>query len=204
MKLRNKNILVTGAEGFIGSHLVERLVSEGANVNALVNYNFNNSIGNLKYLENKNLNKIDIFFGDLRDLHSIEKAFNNIDIVFNLAALIGIPYSYLAARSYFEVNTLGLMNILEISKKLSLEKIIHTSTSEVYGTAQYTPMDEKHPINSQSPYAASKSAADQLALSYYTSFNTPVVIIRPFNTYGPRQSERAFIPTVIYQMLKLS
>ena len=197
-KLQGKKILVTGSEGFIGSHLVERLLKEKANVTALVQYNFKNDIGNLKFLEKKYLKILKIKFGDIRDANQIKNLINSNEIILNLAALIGIPYSYNAPNSYFETNTMGLMNILNNSKG---KKIIHTSTSEVYGTAKYTPIDENHSLFAQSPYAASKIAADQLAFSYYNSFQTNVTIIRPFNTFGPRQSNRAFIPTVINQLL---
>ncbi len=196
--LKGKKILVTGAEGFIGSHLVERLLFLNANVNAFVLYNFSNSVGNLHNLSKSNHKNLSIHFGDLRDVNTFSKIAKKCDVIINLAALIGIPYSYIAPKSYFETNTIGLMNILEIAEN---KKIIHTSTSEVYGTAKYTPIDEGHSLNGQSPYSASKIAADQLALSYYYSFGTNVSIIRPFNTFGPRQSDRAFIPTVINQLL---
>lgn len=199
INIKGKKILVTGSEGFIGSHLVERLLKEEANVTALVLYNFKNDIGNLKFLEKKYLDMLKIKFGDIRDVKSVKNLINSNDVILNLAALIGIPYSYNAPSSYFETNTIGLMNILDNSKG---KRVIHTSTSEVYGTAKYVPIDENHSLNAQSPYAASKIAADQLALSYYNSFNTNVTIIRPFNTFGPRQSNRAFIPTVINQLLK--
>lgn len=196
--LKGKKILVTGSEGFIGSHLVERLVSYNANVTGLVLYNFSNNIGNLKYINKRLLNKVKIEFGDLTDQKSISSIIKKNEIIINLAALIGIPYSYKAPESYYETNVKGLMNILDLVKN---QKVIHTSTSEVYGTAKYTPIDEFHSLNGQSPYSASKIAADQLAMSYYYSFGKNISIIRPFNTFGPRQSDRAFIPTVINQLL---
>jgi dTDP-glucose 4,6-dehydratase len=196
-----KNILVTGAEGFIGSHLVELLVKKKYNVKALVFYNFSNSNGWLDHIQIKIRNKIEIVKGDVRDSNFVEKITKNVDCIINLAALIGIPYSYIAPSSYFETNSNGLLNILNSSNNNRVKKIIHTSTSEVYGSGIYFPMDEKHPIQPQSPYAASKAAADFIALSYFKSFNTPVTILRPFNVFGPRQSTRAIIPTVISQLI---
>jgi NAD dependent epimerase/dehydratase len=195
-----KNIFVTGAEGFIGSHLVELLVKKKYNVKALVFYNFSNSNGWLDHIHIKIRNKIEIVKGDVRDANFIEKITKNVDCIINLAALIGIPYSYIAPSSYFETNSNGLLNILNSSNNNGVKKIIHTSTSEVYGSGIYFPMDEKHPIQPQSPYAASKAAADFIALSYFKSFNTPVTILRPFNVFGPRQSDRAVIPTIISQL----
>ena len=192
-------VLVTGAEGFIGSHLTELLVEKGFEVKAFVRYNFKNDWGWLE--ESKYKNDIEIYTGDVRDYDSVYDAMKGVDVVFHLAALIGIPYSYISPLAYIKTNTEGTYNILESGRKLNLERIIITSTSEIYGTAQYVPIDEKHPYNPQSPYAASKAAADHLALSYYRSFGTPVTIIRPFNTYGPRQSARAVIPTIISQIL---
>ncbi|KLO21309.1 NAD-dependent dehydratase [Marinitoga sp. 1197] len=192
-------VLVTGAEGFIGFHLTEMLVERGYNVKAFVRYNFQNNWG---WLENsKYKNDIEIYTGDIRDYDSVYDAMKDVDIVFHLAALIGIPYSYISPLAYIKTNTEGTYNILEAARKLNVQRVIHTSTSEIYGTAQYVPIDEKHPYNPQSPYAASKAAADHLALSYYRSFELPVTIIRPFNTYGPRQSARAIIPTIISQIL---
>ena len=192
-------VLVTGAEGFIGSHLTELLVEKGFEVKAFVRYNFKNDWGWLE--ESKYKNDIEVYAGDVRDYDSVYDAMKGADVVFHLAALIGIPYSYISPLAYIKTNTEGTYNILESGRKLNLKRIIITSTSEIYGTAQYVPIDEKHPYNPQSPYAASKAAADHLALSYYRSFGTPITIIRPFNTYGPRQSARAVIPTIISQIL---
>jgi len=192
-------ILVTGAEGFIGSHLTELLVEKGYEVKAFVRYNFTNNWGWLE--SSKYLKDIEIYTGDVRDYDSVYDAMKDVDVVFHLAALIGIPYSYVSPLAYIKTNTEGTYNILEAGRKLGVGRIIVTSTSEIYGTAQYVPIDEKHPYNPQSPYAASKASADHLALSYYRSFGTPVTIIRPFNTYGPRQSARAIIPTIVTQIL---
>ena len=194
-------ILITGAEGFIGSHLVEKLVSKGHDVTAFVLYNSFNFYGWLEQINKKVLKKIRIITGDIRDFQSISAAMKNKDAVINLAALIAIPYSYKTARSYIDTNIIGTQNILEAAKFMKIKKILHTSTSEVYGTAKFVPITEEHPINSQSPYAATKASADQLALSYYYSFNLPITILRPFNTFGPRQSMRAVIPTIIGQVL---
>lgn len=193
-------ILVTGADGFIGSHLTEALVKNGADVRAFVYYNSMNSWGWLDTSSREILNNLDVFAGDIRDPHGLKKAMQGCDIVMHLAALIAIPYSYHSPDTYVETNVKGTLNVLQASRELGVQRVIHTSTSEVYGTAQYTPIDEKHPLQGQSPYAATKVAADQLAMSYYLSFDTPVSIIRPFNTYGPRQSARAIIPTVITQI----
>ncbi len=201
MNWENKEILVTGSEGFIGSHLVERLIGAGARVKTFVLYNSFNSWGWLDTFSKSKLKKIEIFLGDIRDPHGVYKAMEGIDIVFHLAALIGIPFSYYSPDVYVDTNIKGTLNILQAARKLRTNKIICTSTSEIYGTAQYVPIDEKHPTNPQSPYAATKAAADHLALSFYRSFNTPVVILRPFNTFGPRQSARAVIPTIITQIL---
>ncbi len=192
-------ILVTGAEGFMGSHLTELLVEKGYEVKAFVRYNFTNNWGWLE--TSKYLKDIEIYTGDVRDYDSVYDAMKDADVVFHLAALIGIPYSYVSPLAYIKTNTEGTYNILEAGRKLGVDRIIVTSTSEIYGTAQYVPIDEKHPYNPQSPYAASKASADHLALSYYRSFGTPVTIIRPFNTYGPRQSARAIIPTIVTQIL---
>ena len=192
-------VLVTGSEGFIGSHLVETLVEKGFKVKAFVRYNFKNDWGWLE--KSKYLKYVEIYTGDIRDFDSVYDAMKDVDVVFHLAALIGIPYSYVSPLAYIKTNTEGTYNVLEAARKLQVQRVIHTSTSEVYGTAQYVPIDEKHPYNPQSPYAASKAAADHLALSYYRSFGLPVTIIRPFNTYGPRQSARAIIPTIISQIL---
>ena len=196
-----KKILVTGADGFIGSHLVESLVKKGYDVKAFVLYNSFNYWGWLDDVSDSTKSSIEVVTGDIRDPFGIDNAVKDCDIVINLAALIAIPYSYHSPSSYVDTNIKGTLNILESSKKHNIKKMIHTSTSEVYGSAQYIPIDEKHPNVAQSPYAATKIAADQLALSYFRSFDTPVGIIRPFNTYGPRQSNRAIIPTVITQIL---
>lgn len=194
-------ILITGSEGFIGSHLVEKLVSLNFKVKAFILYNSFNSYGWLDKIDNKIKNKIEIFFGDIRDENSVKNSLKNCEAVIHLAALIGIPYSYNSPKSYVDTNVVGTLNVLQASKELGIKKIIHTSTSEVYGTPNYLPIDERHQLNAQSPYAASKIAADQLALSFYKSFQLPVTIVRPFNTYGPRQSARAVIPTIISQIL---
>lgn len=203
MKLSNKKVLVTGAGGFIGSNLVEDIVKKGCKVRAFVHYNSLNSWGWLDYLNQREDIKdyIEIFSGDVRDSYGVRMAMRDIDIVIHLAALIGIPYSYYSPESYVDTNVKGTLNILQAGRELEIQKIIHTSTSEVYGTAQFVPITEEHPINPQSPYSATKVAADFLALSFYQSFNTPVAIIRPFNTYGPRQSGRAIIPTIISQII---
>tara|TARA_B100000963_G_C22553534_1_gene637941 strand:+ start:172 stop:1167 length:996 start_codon:yes stop_codon:yes gene_type:complete len=196
-------IFLTGSEGFIGSHLAEKLVKRGHNLTCLVLYNSFNSWGWLDKIDKKVSSQMNIVTGDVRDEFAINKLIKkNIEIVINLAALIGIPYSYRSPKSYFETNSLGLMNILNSSINSNVQKIIHTSTSEVYGTPKYIPIDEKHSVSAQSPYAASKVAADQIALSYHKSFGTPVSILRPFNTFGPRQSLRAIIPTIVTQSIK--
>lgn len=194
-------ILVTGAEGFIGSHLVKELVEQGHDVRALVLYNFQGDLGWLSDLPSGYLDQVEVVFGDVRDSTCVDEAVNDCEIVFHLAALIGIPYSYTAPRSYFETNVGGTLNILEAARKKAVSRVVLTSTSEVYGTAQKIPMAESHPINAQSPYAASKVGADSLGLSYFQSFSTPVTILRPFNTFGPRQSTRAVIPTIVMQAL---
>ncbi len=195
-----KRVLVTGADGFIGSHLTERLLGKGATVRAFVYYNAFNHWGWLDTLPEKKKRKIDIFTGDVRDPHGVEKAVEDIDVVFHLAALIGIPFSYHSPDSYVDTNIKGTLNILQAARKHRAEKVVHTSTSEIYGTAQYVPIDEKHPVNPQSPYAATKAGADTLALSFYRSFDLPVTVLRPFNTFGPSQSARAVIPTIISQL----
>jgi NAD dependent epimerase/dehydratase len=201
MKIKGRKVLVTGADGFIGSHLVERCVRDGAKVRALVYYNSFNTWGWLDTLPPQVLKKIEVVPGDVRDFGSVYAACQGIDVIFHLAALISIPYSYVSPESYVATNITGTTNILQASRILGVKKIIHTSTSEVYGTAQQVPIPEGHPINPQSPYAASKSAADSLAVSFYRSFDLPVAILRPFNTFGPRQSARAVIPTIISQIL---
>jgi NAD dependent epimerase/dehydratase len=200
MDLKGKNVLVTGACGFIGSHLVERLIESGAEVRAFVYYNSFNRWGWLETLPEEKLQKLEVFTGDIRDSQCVKRATDDVELVFHLAALIGIPYSYIAPESYVETNIRGTLNVLQAARDVGAVKFIHTSTSEVYGTAQYVPIDEKHPLQGQSPYAASKIAADMLVQSFYRSFDLPVVICRPFNTYGPRQSARAIIPTIITQV----
>tara|TARA_Y100000590_G_C15742305_1_gene1020706 strand:+ start:4308 stop:5291 length:984 start_codon:yes stop_codon:yes gene_type:complete len=195
-----KKILITGSAGFIGSHLAELCVKRGFSVVAFDRYNTNNNWGWLE--DSKYKDDMEIILGDIRDYDSVNKAMNRCDVVFHLAALIGIPYSYVSPLAYIRTNVEGTYNILEAAKNLNLEQVIITSTSETYGTAQYTPIDEKHPLVGQSPYSASKIAADQLALSYFLSFDLPVKIVRPFNTFGPRQSARAIIPTIISQLLR--
>lgn len=196
----NKQILVTGADGFIGSHLVEMLVKKGFKVKAFCFYNSNGSWGWLDTLDEEVKENLEVVLGDIRDPQIVRNAMKNCSHVYHLAALIAIPYSYHAPSSYVDTNIHGTLNIVQAARDLGLEKVIHTSTSETYGTAQYVPIDEKHPQVGQSPYAASKIGADQIALSYWKSFKTPVSIIRPFNTYGPRQSSRAVIPTIISQI----
>jgi NAD dependent epimerase/dehydratase len=193
--------LVTGAEGFIGSHLVEGLVLQGRRVRALVYYNFRNSWGWLDTLPSEIMAQVEVFPGDIRDASAMRKAVKGCTTVFHLAALIGIPYSYVAPASYLETNVRGTLNVLQSSLDEGVRLVIHTSTSENYGTAQYTPIDERHPLVAQSPYSASKIAADKLAESFHLSFGLPVATIRPFNTYGPRQSNRAVIPTIVTQAL---
>ncbi|MDO9154693.1 MAG: NAD-dependent 4,6-dehydratase LegB [Paludibacter sp.] len=194
-----KNILVTGAGGFIGSHLTELLVEKGYNVKAFVHYNSWNKWGWLDASIIKN--KIQIVTGDIRDYDSVYSAMEGCDTIFHLAALIGIPYSYVSPQAYIKTNIDGTYNVLQAARQLNVEKVIVTSTSETYGTAQYVPIDEKHPMVGQSPYSATKISADQLSISYFKSFDLPVKIVRPFNTYGPRQSARAIIPTVISQII---
>jgi len=191
--------LVTGAAGFIGSHLVELLIDKNIEVRAFVRYNSKNNWGWLETSKYKD--KIDVYSGDIRDFDSVKDAMKGTDVVFHLAALIGIPYSYVSPLAYIKTNIEGTYNILQAARELKIQRVIHTSTSEIYGTAKYVPIDENHPINPQSPYAATKVGADQLALTFYRSFELPVTVIRPFNTYGPRQSSRAIIPTVISQLL---
>ena len=201
MELKNKKILVTGSDGFIGSHLVEWLLDKGCQVRAFVYYNSFNSWGWLDSLPKEKLNQIDVFAGDIRDPNGVRKAMHGMDMVFHLAALIAIPFSYHSPDSYVDTNIKGTLNILQAVRDVGCERVLITSTSEVYGTAKYVPIDEDHPFQGQSPYSATKIGADRLAESFYRSFNTPVTIVRPFNTYGPRQSARAIIPTVITQLL---
>jgi len=201
MNLEGKKVLVTGADGFIGSHLVERLLEERAKVRAFVYYSAFNSWGWLDTFEKEKLDKIEVFPGDIRDHNSVRKAMQKVDIAFHLAALIGIPFSYHAPDSYVDTNIKGLLNVLQAGKEAGTARILATSTSEVYGTAKEVPITEEHPFQGQSPYSASKIGADRIAESFFCSFGTPVTIVRPFNTYGPRQSARAVIPTIITQLL---
>jgi dTDP-glucose 4,6-dehydratase len=195
-----KKVLVTGADGFIGSHLVEALVNQGYNVKAFVLYNSFNSWGWLDRLAPEILSQVEIFSGDIRDPHGVRVAMIDCYAVLHLAALIAIPYSYHSPDTYIDTNVKGTLNVLQAARDLGIEKFIHTSTSEVYGTAKFVPITEEHPLQGQSPYSASKIGADQLAFSFYSSFELPVIIVRPFNTYGPRQSARAVIPTIITQI----
>lgn len=199
-KLMNKKILITGADGFIGSHLTEELIRQGYNVRAFVYYNSFNSWGWLDSVPVEIKKNLDVFAGDIRDPHGVKEAMKGCSHVLNLAALIAIPYSYHSPDTYVDTNIKGTLNVVQAARELDIEKVVHTSTSEVYGTAQYVPIDENHPLQGQSPYSATKIAADQMALSFHKSFDTPVSIIRPFNTYGPRQSARAVIPTIIGQL----
>jgi NAD dependent epimerase/dehydratase len=201
MILKSKKVLVTGADGFIGSHLVEALLAQGSAVRAFVYYNSFNSWGWLDTLPPEVTGKLDVFPGDIRDPNGVFEAMKGCDAVFHLAALIAIPFSYHSPDSYVDTNIKGTLNVLQAARKLATERVLVTSTSEVYGTAQYVPIDEKHPFQGQSPYSATKIGADRLAESFYRSFATPVIIVRPFNTYGPRQSARAVIPTIITQLL---
>ena len=192
------NILITGADGFIGSHLTEMLVRQGYNVKALSQYNSFNNWGWLEDVDCKE--KIEVVSGDIRDPHYCKHITKGVDVIYHLAALIAIPYSYVAPDSYVDTNIKGTLNICQAAKDNGVRRVIHTSTSEVYGTAQYVPIDEKHPLQPQSPYSATKIAADAMAMSFYNTFDLPVTIARPFNTYGPRQSARAVIPTIITQI----
>ena len=198
MQLQSKNVLITGADGFIGSHLTEMLIKEGAQVKALSQYNSFNNWGWLEDVDCKN--DIEVLCGDIRDPHYIKKISKNVDVIFHLAALIAIPYSYVAPDSYIDTNIKGTLNVCQAGLENGVQKIIHTSTSEVYGTALYVPIDEKHPLQPQSPYSATKIGADAIAESFYRAFDLPLTIARPFNTYGPRQSARAVIPTIITQI----
>ena len=199
MSWENKKVIVTGAGGFIGSHLTEYLVQAGAITKAFVRYNSRNDWGLLEMLPKDMLNEIDVITGDLRDSDAVRKAMEDVEIVFHLGSLIAIPYSYVHPREAIETNIVGALNVLVAARENEVHKVVHTSTSEVYGTAQYVPIDEKHPLQGQSPYSASKIGADMMAESYYRAFGVAVAIIRPFNTFGPRQSARAVIPTIISQ-----
>ncbi|MDM8556444.1 GDP-mannose 4,6-dehydratase [Desulfococcaceae bacterium HSG7] len=201
MEIHNKKILVTGAGGFIGSHLVESLIEEGSTIRAFVRYNSRSDIGFLSGLSPEQKDAIDIYYGNLENQKTVEDAMENIQIVFHLAALVGIPYSYKHPEEVFMANSLGSLNVLSSARMHGVEKIVQASTSEVYGSALYVPIDEKHPLQPQSPYSATKIAAESLAMSFFYAYNTPVAIVRPFNTYGPRQSARAVIPTIITQAL---
>ncbi|MDT8302792.1 MAG: GDP-mannose 4,6-dehydratase [Sedimentisphaerales bacterium] len=196
-----KKVLITGAGGFIGSHLTERLFELGAKIRAFVRYTSRSDEGFIKYFSEDLRKNMDIVYGDIRELETIVKAIDGVDIIFNLAALVGIPYSYIHPQEVIEANTIGTLNILMAARDAGIEKLVQTSTSEVYGTARYVPIKEEHPKQPQSPYSASKIAADAIALSFYHSFDLPVAVIRPFNTYGPRQSDRAVIPSIISQAL---
>ena len=200
MKLQGKKILITGADGFIGSHLAEALVAAGHDVRAFVYYNSFNSWGWLDEADAHVKQSLDVFAGDIRDPYGVRTAMQGCDVVLHLAALIAIPYSYHSPDTYVDTNVKGTLNIVQAARELGVERVVHTSTSEVYGTARFVPITEDHPLQGQSPYSASKIGADQMALSFFASFQTPVSIIRPFNTYGPRQSARAVIPTIITQI----
>lgn len=200
MKLQGKRVLVTGADGFIGSHLTEHLIRRGCDVRAFVQYN---SLGSWGWLDESPVEvrrDLDVFAGDIRDPHGVRTAMTGCDVVLHLAALIAIPYSYHSPQTYVETNVMGTLNVVQAARDLGIERVVHTSTSEVYGTARFVPITEAHPLQGQSPYAASKIGADQIVLSYHAAFGTPVSVLRPFNTYGPRQSARAVIPTIISQI----
>lgn len=200
MDIKKKRVLVTGADGFIGSHLVEHLVRQGVDVRAFVYYNSFNSWG---WLDDADVNvkqSLDVFSGDIRDPHGVRSAMKGCDVVLHLAALIAIPYSYHSPDTYIDTNIKGTLNVVQAARELGVERVVHTSTSEVYGTARFVPITEEHPLQGQSPYSASKIGADQIAQSFHLSFGTPISVIRPFNTYGPRQSARAVIPTIITQI----
>jgi NAD dependent epimerase/dehydratase len=201
MALKGKKVLVTGAGGFVGSHLAEELVKAGADVTAFVKYNSRNDWGLIEELPADIRQSIEVVPGDLKDADAVRRICKGKDVVFHLAALIAIPYSYLNPRDHIETNVVGTLNVMTGAREADVPRVVHTSTSEVYGTARYTPIDEEHPLQAQSPYAASKIAADKIAESFFLSYELPVVTVRPFNTYGPRQSARAVIPTIISQAL---
>jgi dTDP-glucose 4,6-dehydratase len=201
MTLSGKKILVTGAGGFIGSHLVERLLGDGASVRAFLRYTARPDLGNLEFLPPELKRALEVVRGDLRDPEAVRSAVAGVDTVLHLGALIAIPYSYVNPREVFDVNVMGTLNVLAAARDAKVRRVVHTSTSEVFGTARYTPIDEAHPMQGQSPYSASKIGADRLAESFYRSFDVPVVTLRPFNTFGPRQSARAIIPTIMSQAL---
>jgi NAD dependent epimerase/dehydratase len=199
--MRGTQVLVTGAGGFIGGHLVELLVREGASVRALCRYNSRNERGTLDWIDEAVVSEVDVHLGELRDIESVERAVGGTEVVFHLAAQIAIPYSYVNARDYFETNVLGSLNVAQAALRHGVRRVVHTSTSEVYGTAQTVPITEDHPLEAQSPYSASKIGADKLMDSFHRSHELPVTVLRPFNTFGPRQSARAVIPTIISQAL---
>ena len=201
MDFKNKKVLVTGADGFIGSHLAERLVLEGARVRVFCFYNSQGSVGWLETVAPEIRSELDVQLGDIRDSRYVEQACKDVEVVFHLAALIAIPYSYIATESFVDTNIRGTLNVLEGVRRAGVKRMVHTSTSEVYGTPTSVPIRETHPLNAQSPYAATKIAADQLVLSYFQSFATPVMVLRPFNTFGPRQSTRAVTQTMLVQLL---
>jgi NAD dependent epimerase/dehydratase len=201
MKWQGRRVLVTGAGGFMGSYLAERLVEMGAGVKGFVRYNSRSDWGLLELLPKQRLDEIEVIMGDLRDGDAVRRAVEGVAVIFHLGSLIAIPYSYIHPRETVETNVMGTLNVLTAARAKGIERVIHTSTSEVYGTAQYVPMDEKHPLQGQSPYSASKIGADMIAESFYRSFGVPVATVRPFNTFGPRQSARAVIPTIISQAL---
>jgi NAD dependent epimerase/dehydratase len=200
MKIAGKKVLVTGADGFIGSHLCEHLLGVGADVRAFVYYNSFNSWGWLDESSDQVKRSLDVFAGDVRDPHGVRTAMQGCDVVMHLAALIAIPYSYHSPDTYVDTNVKGTLNVVQAARELGVERVVHTSTSEVYGSARFVPITEEHPLQGQSPYSASKIGADQMAASFHLSFATPVATIRPFNTYGPRQSARAVIPTIVTQI----
>lgn len=202
MTYAGTRVLVTGAGGFIGSHLVEALVQEGARVTALLRYNSRRDLANLAHVDRGVRAGVETIFGDVRDASLVERAVASREVVFHLAALIGIPYSYAAPQSYLDTNVHGTLNVLQAARAAGVSRLVHVSTSEVYGTARYVPIDERHPLRAQSPYAASKLGAESLALSYHASFGVPVAVVRPFNTYGPRQSRRAVIPSILSQLAR--
>ena len=202
MNWKDKRVLITGAGGFIGSHLTERLIASGAKVKCFIKYNSRNDWGLIETLPAKTREKIEVIASDLKDSDAVRHATKDVEVIFHLGALIAIPYSYQFPRDAVETNVIGTLNLLSAARDADIEKIVHTSTSETYGTAQYTPIDEKHPLQGQSPYSASKIGADKIAESFFLSYGLPVATIRPFNTYGPRQSARAVIPTIITQALQ--
>jgi NAD dependent epimerase/dehydratase len=202
MNLKRRKILITGAGGFIGSHLVEVLLEKGLDVKAFVRYNSRNDWGMLELLDAKMKKRLDVYTGDLRDIDAVRKSAEDRDVIFHLGALIAIPYSYNHPRETVETNVIGTLNVMTVARDLGLKRVVHTSTSEVFGTAKYVPIDEDHPLQGQSPYSASKIGADKIAESFFLSYKVPVATLRPFNTFGPRQSTRAVTPTIITQALR--